>query len=165
MKAITFSFLSFVLVALAACSDSSLPEENANVSKGRAIEVFKSPACGCCGKWVSHIQENGFAPTIRNRNSLDTIKKKFNIPSQLQSCHTAVTVEGYFFEGHIPAKYITAFLANPPEGAIGLAVPGMPAGSPGMEMGDRFSPYEVLLVKADGSTEPFAVVTSLEEQF
>lgn len=165
MKVITFSFLSFVLVALAACSDSSLPEENAGVSKGLAIEVFKSPTCGCCGKWVSHIQENGFDPTIRNRNSLDAIKKKLNIPRELQSCHTGVTAEGYFFEGHIPAKHITAFLANTPEGAIGLAVPGMPAGSPGMEMGDRFTPYEVLLVKADGSTEPFFAVSSLEEQY
>ncbi len=165
MKAITFSFLSFVLVALAACSDSSLPEENAGVSRGLAIEVFKSPTCGCCGKWVSHIQENGFDPTIRNRNSLDAIKKKLNIPPQLQSCHTGVTADGYFFEGHIPAKHITANLANPPVGAIGLAVPGMPAGSPGMEMGDRFTPYEILLVKADGSTESFAAVSSLEEQF
>ena len=134
-------------------------------TQGIAIEVFKSPTCGCCDKWVSHIEGNGFAPTIRNRNSFDDIKKQFNIPANLQSCHTGVTSDGYFFEGHIPAKYIVAFIANPPEGAIGLAVPGMPAGSPGMEMGDRFPPYEVLLVKADGSTEPFATVSSLEEQY
>ena len=164
MKAVTLSILSIIFMALAACSESSIPESSV-ATQGIAIEVFKSPTCGCCDKWVSHIEGNGFAPTIRNRNSFDDIKKQFNIPANLQSCHTGVTSDGYFFEGHIPAKYIVAFIANPPEGAIGLAVPGMPAGSPGMEMGDRFPPYEVFLVKADGSTEPFATVSSLEEQY
>ena len=74
----------------------------------------------------------------------------------MQSCHTGVSADGYFFEGHIPAKFVTAFLANPPENAAGLAVPGMPAGSPGMEMGDRFNPYSVILVKKDGTTEVYA---------
>jgi len=164
MKVVTLSILSIIFMALVACSESSAPESS-EAKQSIAIEVFKSPSCGCCGLWVSHIEENGFDPTIRNRNSLDAIKKKLNISANMQSCHTGVTSDGYFFEGHIPAKHITAFIANPPEGAIGLAVPGMPAGSPGMEMGDRFTPYEVLLVKADGSTEPFATVSSLEEQY
>ena len=164
MKAVTLSILSIIFMALVACSESSAPESS-EATQDITIEVFKSPSCGCCGKWVSHIEENGFDPIIRNRNSLDDIKKKLNIPANMQSCHTGVTSDGYFFEGHIPAKHITAFIANPPEGAIGLAVPGMPAGSPGMEMGDRFTPYEVLLVKADGSTEAFATVSSLEEQY
>jgi len=164
MKVVTLSILSIIFLALVACSESSVPEP-AEATQGIAIEVFKSPSCGCCGLWVFHIEENGFDPSISNHNSLDAIKKKLNIPSKLQSCHTGVTSDGYFFEGHIPAKHITAFIANPPEGAIGLAVPGMPAGSPGMEMEGRFTPYELFLVKADGSTETFAMVSSLEEQY
>lgn len=164
MKAVTISIISIISMAILACSESSAPESPA-VAETISIEVFKSPTCGCCGKWVSHLEEHGFEPTIRNQNSLVAIKKKHNIPENLQSCHTGVTSDGYFFEGHIPAKHIAAFIANPPEGAIGLSVPGMPTGSPGMEMGDRFTPYEVLLVKANGSTEPFAAVTSLEEQY
>jgi len=81
-----------------------------------------------------------------------------------QSCHTAVSSHGYVFEGHVPARHIKAFLANPPADAIGLAVPGMPLGSPGMEVGSRFDPYEVLLLKKDGSSEVFARVDSPAQQ-
>ncbi len=151
--------LSLMVVFLAACSGSVDSES------GIALEVFKSPTCGCCGKWVAHLGDSGFSPSIRNLNSLDSIKQKFSIPAELQSCHTGVSADGFFFEGHIPAKFIQTFLSNPPEGAIGLAVPGMPAGSPGMEMGDRFSPYSIFLVRADGSKEVFAEVKSSKEQF
>ena len=81
-----------------------------------------------------------------------------------QSCHTAVTKGGYVFEGHIPAKYIEQFLASPPEGALGLAVPGMPLGSPGMEMGGRFTPYDIVLMNKDGSSSVFAHVPSAAAQ-
>ncbi len=161
MKIIPNIFLSLIFVFLAACSGS----DPVDSEKGIALEVFKSPTCGCCGKWVTHLEEKGFNPVVRNKNSLDSIKKKFNIPAELQSCHTGVSAEGFVFEGHIPAKFIQAFLSSPPDGAIGLAVPGMPAGSPGMEMGDRFSPYSIILLKSDGSQEVFAEVSSAEEQF
>lgn len=161
MKIIPTVVLSLVFVFLSACSGSDPTDSD----KGIALEVFKSPTCGCCGKWVSHLEKAGFNPTVRNQSSLDNIKKKFNISAELQSCHTAVTAEGFFFEGHIPAKFIQEFLSNPPEGAVGLAVPGMPAGSPGMEMGDRFSAYSIILIKTDGTREIFANVSSAQEQF
>lgn len=127
--------------------------------------MFKTPTCGCCSKWVSHLRDNGFAPTAHDRNSLAAIKRQYNIAPRLRSCHTAVSAAGFFFEGHIPARYIAEFLANPPAGAVGLAVPGMPLGSPGMEAGERFMPYEITLVKEDGAVEPYAVISSPGEQY
>lgn len=161
MNFLSKNLIFSVFVTLAACSSSSEPEMRDAI----AIEVFKSPTCGCCGKWVAHLEESGFNPAVRNENSLESTKKKLGVPTNLQSCHTGVSANGYFFEGHIPAKLIAEFLANPPENAAGLAVPGMPAGSPGMEMGDRFSPYSVFLVKKDGATEVYAKVNAMEAQY
>lgn len=161
MNFLSKNLIFFVFFTLAACSSSSEPETRDAI----AIEVFKSPTCGCCGKWVAHLEESGFDPAVRNKNSLESIKKKLGVPANLQSCHTGVSANGYFFEGHIPAKLIAEFLASPPENAAGLAVPGMPAGSPGMEMGDRFSPYSVFLVKTDGTTEVYAKVNAMEAQY
>ncbi len=148
-------------VLLIACSSSSQPAKVEPI----ALEVFKSPNCGCCGQWVTHLEEFGLVPTINNQDTLDTIKEKLGVPSNLQSCHTGVSRNGYFFEGHIPAKIITEFLANPPADMIGLTVPGMPAGSPGMEMGGRFNPYSVYWVKKDGSTGVYRKVGLLQDQY
>ncbi|MGB2130858.1 MAG: DUF411 domain-containing protein, partial [Marinobacterium sp.] len=82
-----------------------------------------------------------------------------------QSCHTAVSESGYVFEGHVPARLVKQFLANPPEGALGLTAPGMPMGSPGMEMGSRFDPYQVLLMKQDGGYEVYANIERQSEQY
>jgi hypothetical protein len=84
---------------------------------------------------------------------------------RFHSCHTAISTDGFVFEGHIPAKYIQTFLANRPQNVIGLAVPAMPAGSPGMEMGDRFSPYKVLLLNKDGTYSTFSNVENQKEQY
>ena len=129
------------------------------------MEVFKSPTCGCCTKWVEHAQAAGFRVVVHHPDDLDRIKIDHDIAPRYQSCHTAVTEQGYIFEGHIPARYIQKFLKNPPENARGLAVPGMPAGSPGMEMGRRFSPYPIFVLKTDGSSEVFAEVRSAREQY
>lgn len=161
MKLITKSVCALVFVVLSACSE----QETADSKKGIALEVFKSPTCGCCKLWVGHLEEAGFNPEVRNHNSFDSVKRKLGIPKHLQSCHTGVSDSGYFFEGHIPPKFISSFLDNPPEDAIGLAVPGMPAGSPGMEMGDKFDPYSIMLVKKDGSSEVYADVATFEEQY
>ncbi len=158
LRSITLSLLFFLL---AACAESSPTTSNENVT----LEVFKTPTCGCCKAWVSHIEDSSFNTLVHNQNSIENIKQKLSIPQDLKSCHTAVSKNGFFFEGHIPAKFIHAFLSNPPAGSIGLAVPGMPAGSPGMEMGDRFSPYSIILLKSDGSREVYAEVSSIEEQF
>ncbi len=117
--------------------------------------VHKSASCGCCGLWVEHMQQAGFEVEVRNTDNLNPIKKRLGVPLGKGSCHTA-EVGGYFVEGHIPADDVRRLLAEKPD-AKGLVVPGMPAGSPGMEMPDgRVQPYVVELVGADGSTEAFA---------
>ena len=125
------------------------------------MTVYKTPTCGCCQKWVDHVDGNGFSSKVVSMNNLNTIKSKYNIQGRYQSCHTGVVVSKqgeYVFEGHIPSKYVSQFLANPPEGAIGLSVPGMPAGSPGMEVGDRRDYYQVLQLNEDGSSSIYAHV-------
>ena len=125
------------------------------------MTVYKTPTCGCCQKWVDHVDGNGFSSKVVSLNNLNTIKSKYNIQGRYQYCHTGVVVtkQGeYVFEGHIPSEYVSQFLANPPEGAIGLSVPGMPAGSPGMEVGDRRDYYQVLQLNEDGSSSIYAHV-------
>ena len=122
-----------------------------------AIEVWKSPTCGCCGKWVEHLEANGFAVTAKNTSPamLDRIKRQAGIEEKLASCHTGL-IEGYTVEGHVPAADIKRLLEERPD-AIGLTVPDMPIGSPGMEAANgKTEPYDVLLVKKDGSVELFA---------
>jgi hypothetical protein len=130
-----------------------------------ALDVYKSPTCGCCGKWVDHAAERDFTLAIHHPEDLNRLKSDHGIAPQYQSCHTAVSAEGYVFEGHIPARYIHEFLGAPPVDARGLAVPGMPVGSPGMEVEDRFMPYQILLLKSDGSTTVFAEVSDPGQQY
>jgi hypothetical protein len=145
-------------VLLVACNNG------AQAQNGQVLTVYKSPTCGCCKAWVEHLNDAGFKNSIRHMADLNGLKADKGIAPQYQSCHTAISDDGYVFEGHIPARYIEQFLTAPPEDALGLAVPGMPVGSPGMEMGDRFKPYQVLLLKRDGSTEVFADVTQPDSQ-
>ena len=134
-------------------------------SEAPMIKVLKSPTCGCCVKWMEHLHENGFATTPDEPDDLEQIKDELGIGQQYRSCHTGVSKQGFVFEGHVPSKFIRAFLASPPKGAIGLSVPGMPLGSPGMEVGDRFTTYQVLLLHKDGSSDVFAEVNAPGEQF
>ena len=129
------------------------------------LDVYKSETCGCCVGWIEHMDANNYHSTVFHPRDLNGVKEEFGVKREWQSCHTAVTENGYIFEGHIPVKFIDAFLANPPENALGLAVPGMPIGGPGMEMGDRFTPYDILLMKKDGSSEVFASIKSKDEQY
>ncbi|MEX0941404.1 MAG: DUF411 domain-containing protein [Pseudomonadales bacterium] len=124
-----------------------------------SLKVYKSPTCGCCDDWIKHMQRVGYDIEAVNLSDMSSVKSEQGIAPNLQSCHTAVSTEGYFFEGHIPGKVITAFLKNPPADAEGLAAPGMPMGSPGMEMG-KFTPYDVLLVDSDGSTSVYKRIDS-----
>lgn len=119
-----------------------------------AITVYKSPTCGCCTAWVDHMKANGFTVTVRDIENLTPIKADAGVPSRLQSCHTAI-VAGYAIEGHVPADLVKKFLAEKPKLA-GLAVPGMPVGSPGMEQGNTRQPYEVLTFDAQGRTTVYA---------
>ena len=120
------------------------------------IEVWKSATCECCGNWVKHLEANGFTAKVNaaSPSMLDQLKKEAGIGEKLASCHTA-KIEGYVIEGHVPAPDVKRLLAEKPD-AIGLTVPGMPSGSPGMEQGMKFDPYKVLLIKKDGTTEVFS---------
>ena len=129
------------------------------------LDVYKSPTCGCCTKWMDHLAENGFTSTGRHPDELGDLKRELGVPVRYGSCHTGVSKNGYLFEGHVPARYITQFLDDPPAGALGLTVPAMPVGSPGMEYKDQFMPYDVLLLKKDGSVEVYTSVESYEQQF
>lgn len=112
------------------------------------VVVFKSPSCGCCGGWVDHMRANGFTVAVKERDDLTPVKARLGVPEPLQSCHTA-EVGGYVVEGHVPAADIRRLLTERLR-ARGLAVPGMPAGSPGMEDGGRREAYRVILFGDDG---------------
>jgi hypothetical protein len=118
------------------------------------VQVFKNPSCGCCGAWVDHMKAAGFSVTVTDVDDTAVARKRYGLPDRLGSCHTAV-VAGYVVEGHVPAKDVKKLLAMKPV-AIGLAVPGMPVGSPGMEVGSRKDPYQVLLVTKDGRERVFS---------
>lgn len=119
------------------------------------VVVHKNESCGCCLLWVEHMQQAGFDVEVRNVANLEPVKTRVGIPAGKGSCHTA-EVDGYFIEGHVPADDVKRLLAERPE-AKGITVPGMPLGSPGMEVPDgRVQPYTVELVRADGSTVAFA---------
>lgn len=139
MRLILAVLAAFVLTgSLTACSDTS---------QAQSITVYKSPTCGCCKKWISSLESNGFKVTAHDTNELESIKRQNGVAEHLGSCHTAL-VEGYVIEGHVPAETIHRLLKEKPV-AAGLAVPGMPMGSPGME-GPRKDPYNVLLFNRSG---------------
>jgi hypothetical protein len=119
------------------------------------VVVHKSPSCGCCGAWVDHMRDAGFPVEVRNVDNLEPVKSRLDVPYGKGSCHTA-EVDGYFVEGHVPASDIKRLLAERPD-ALGLTLPGMPIGSPGMESPDgTVQAYTVELVSRDGSTDAFA---------
>lgn len=117
------------------------------------ITVYKSPTCGCCTAWIEHMEANGFSATAQNVEDLSAIKRRFGVPDALQSCHTGL-VAGYVVEGHVPADLVTRMLSEKPSG-LGIAVPGMPIGSPGMEGGTP-QKYDVLLFDNRGRSTVYA---------
>jgi hypothetical protein len=117
------------------------------------ISVYKNQYCGCCHEWIKHLQKNGFKVSPNDVPDTTPVRAKLGMPAELGSCHTAV-IGGYVIEGHVPAADIQRLLKEKPK-AVGLAVPGMPAGSPGMESPNP-EPYNTLLVLKDGSTRVFA---------
>lgn len=133
-------------LALAACAPPA--------RKPVAVVVYKTASCQCCAHWVEHLRNAGFRVDVDDKTELTAVKKALGVPERLASCHTA-TVDGYVLEGHVPADDVRRLLAERPA-AKGLAVPGMPIGSPGMEQGDRKDPYEVLLFTASGESRVFA---------
>lgn len=120
----------------------------------REITVYRSPACSCCGNWLEHVQKHGFhiKADIKTED-METIKQKYNLPEDLASCHTAI-IDDYVMEGHIPADDIQRFLQQQPQLA-GLAVPGMPVGTPGMELGNTKQPFAVIGFNRKGEMQVF----------
>ncbi|MAH85202.1 MAG: metal-binding protein [Rhodospirillaceae bacterium TMED8] len=120
------------------------------------VVVFKSITCGCCNAWITRLEKAGFSTKGRNisQQDLTELKQKAGINPEFAACHTAF-IEHYFVEGHVPADDIKKLISTKPD-ALGLAVPGMPVGSPGMEIGNEKEPFDTLLVKNDGSAEVFS---------
>ncbi|MEJ8840668.1 DUF411 domain-containing protein [Ramlibacter sp. AN1133] len=141
-----------LLAALAALPLASLAQPEPRV----LVEVWKAPECGCCEDWVKHLKANGFAVKLTSGGN-DAMRAKMGLPEKLASCHTGL-VGGYAIEGHVPAREIRRLLKERPQ-AVGLAVPGMPVGSPGMDdpvYQGRKDPYDVLLVARGGATKVYA---------
>ena len=167
MHAATAVLVLGAVVSLGACAKQApAPERAAEVTTEVApvsaptqalplVVVHKSPSCGCCGLWVDHMRQAGFQVEVRDEDNVNPVKERVGVPYGKGSCHTA-EVGGYFIEGHVPAADVKRLLAEKPD-AKGLVLPGMPIGSPGMEMPDGHSePYTVELVRRDGTTAAFA---------
>lgn len=118
------------------------------------VQVYKNPSCGCCTAWIDHLKAAGFTVEAVDVDDTAPVRKRLGMPERLASCHTGI-VDGYAIEGHVPAADIRRLLASKPK-AVGLAVPGMPVGSPGMEVGGRKDRYQVILVDRDGRDSVFA---------
>ena len=122
---------------------------------GPVVEVYKSPTCGCCSKWIEHMRANGFTVKSTDLGDMTKVKAKYGVPDQTQSCHTAV-VEGYVVEGHVPAADVHRLLKEKPA-VVGIAAPGMPVGSPGMETPYvKADKYDVVAFDKKGGTRVFA---------
>lgn len=117
---------------------------------GSEIDVYKNPYCGCCNNWIAYLEDKGYAVKSESPPMLPAMEEAVGITSELESCHTAV-VDGYVIEGHDSAEHIKRLVEEHPDNK-GLAVPGMPAGSPGMEQGDTREKYDFVAIKKDGST-------------
>lgn len=160
MRAVAVFSLTMAL-GLAGCGQSAVnttaafePLTAAHAAERPQLVVYKNASCGCCKGWIEHMHEHGFATTVHDVDNMNPIKERVGVPHGMGSCHTA-EIGGYFLEGHVPAEQVTRLLEEKPK-AKGLTVPGMPVGSPGMERGDLKQPYEVHLVRPDGTTSVFA---------
>jgi hypothetical protein len=146
-------------VLLAGCAAPSNEPAAAEQTMGeqavREMVVYRAPTCGCCGDWVSYVEEHGYTVTVEDVQDIAVVKEEHNIPQSAWSCHTAL-VDGYVVEGHVPIEDIERLLSERPDVA-GIAVPGMPVGSPGMEVaGAEPQPFAVMTFDAAGNTELYS---------
>jgi hypothetical protein len=150
MKSLVIVVAAAVLTAVGVGSAAQRPGGSKPM-----VEVYKDPSCGCCTNWVKHLQDNGFATRVVETANLDDVKSRSRVPVSARSCHTAI-VDGYVIEGHVPASDVKRLLRQRP-GVLGLAVPGMPVGSPGMEVpGVKAAAYNVLSFDRAGQTAVYA---------
>jgi hypothetical protein len=145
-----------MLLGIVMAAGSVAGQSTRTVTKKPHLLVYKSPTCGCCAKWVEHVNAAGFTSETTNLPDLSLIKASHGVPAQLASCHTSL-VGGYVIEGHVPAEDIRRLLRERPA-IVGLAAPGMPAGSPGMDVPNS-PPYQVLSFDKQGRTKVFATHT------
>ncbi|SDK17666.1 DUF411 domain-containing protein [Microbulbifer yueqingensis] len=138
--------------------------EDASLTEMLSVSVYKHRFCRCCGKWVDHLESRGLqVPVINSSNEeLSVLKGEWRIPNGMQGCHTGVVQDKYVFEGHVPARLIRQFLSSPPPDSLGLMVPGMPEGSPGMYGGGGFKPYIVYLLMRNGDYRFYARIEEPE---
>ncbi len=154
MEFLRLTLTAVVLSAFSVHAEESVWDEDVPVlEKPVEMTVYRSPTCGCCGKWLEHMKKHGFVVRDIKSNDMDRIKKELGVPDNLQSCHTA-SVDGYVIEGHVPAADVQKLLQTRPE-ASGLTVPAMPAGTPGMEMGGKKDPFAVLIFDKNGKVSTF----------
>ena len=149
-RSLALASLAASLAAVSHRDHEPLPAAGAPVP----VTVFKDPNCGCCKLWIDHLRKHSFTVTVKDTSDINGPKRTARVPERLYSCHTAF-VGGYVVEGHVPAEDIQRLLAEKPKIA-GIAVPGMPAGSPGMEVGNRKDRYDVVAFNRDGTTRVFA---------
>lgn len=142
-----------LLMPISALADSVWDKPTQDVSMPLKITVYRSPSCGCCGKWLEHLKKHDFAVTDIKTRDMRSIKSQFRVPEGLASCHTGI-INGYVIEGHVPAGDIKKLLAEKPD-VVGLTVPAMPSGTPGMEMGGRKDPFAVISFDKDGEDKTY----------
>lgn len=150
--------------AISACQAQSPGDESeaGTATTTHEMTVYQDPNCGCCGKWAEHMQANGFSIETIFTSNMNAVKHEHGVPRNLPSCHTAV-VGDYVIEGHVPAEDVLRLLAEKPD-ARGLSVPGMPLGSPGMEVDGRRMAYDVILFDNDGTTSVFNHYEAIERE-
>jgi len=167
MRILFAAVLALVFLSVSACSETdgsaagtamataSSPASSVSGQELPTVLVYKSPTCGCCNGWIEHLEAAGFAVDARDTRELMAIKVDAGVPTQLSSCHTAI-VDGYVVEGHVPVEHVKSLVTDKPDVA-GIAVPGMPIGSPGME-GPNPEPYRVFAFTRDGEASVYAEV-------
>lgn len=147
IKLFTYAFLALWLISV-----------SHYIQAEETLHVYKSPTCGCCSKWINHLDEHGYQTSFSDEDDMSALKDTLGVPMRYRSCHTGSIKHAkgkYFFEGHIPARTIQRFLSKPPKNAIGLSVPGMPVGSPGMEVGNKTMAYKIFVIYADGKVQVY----------
>ena len=162
-RALVAGFAAFGVVAVTGCSRAPEPDQaQAEAPAGSqaapqlaAMTVYRDPSCGCCQSWAEIAGKAGYQVSVVDRPDMSAIKRKLGVPEELASCHTTV-VGGYVIEGHVPLAEVQRLLAARPAGLKGIAVPGMPRGSPGMEMPDGSTdPFQVMAFGRDGEVSVF----------
>ncbi len=153
LKLIPFLFFMVLLTQTACAEISFWDKPTPALTSPTEVTVYRSPSCGCCAKWIAHMERQGFTVKEIQTEDMDSIKQQLGIPKALQSCHTA-KVGGYVLEGHVPAGDVKQLLSTHPK-AAGLAAPGMPANSPGMEMSGGAPNFSVLSFDKKGNTSTF----------